>query len=103
YLYGRDVRPGARVEGATLVDVAPTVLALAGVTPARDMPGRVLSAALDIPDGPRTVATFETGTTVAAAAPDAPAVDAAVVEHLKSLGYLDSQSPRGDAAPATLA
>jgi len=103
YLYGRAVRPGTRIEGATLVDIAPTVLALAGVTPARDLPGHVLTAAVDVPDGPRTVATFETGTAVATAVPDAPAVDAAVVEHLKSLGYLDSQSPRGDRTLANLA
>ncbi len=103
YLYGRDVRPGARIEGATLVDVAPTVLALAGVAPARDMPGRVLTAAVDVPDGPRTLATFESGTAIAAAAPDAPAVDAAVIEHLKSLGYLESASPRGDRTLANLA
>lgn len=110
YLYGRAVRPGARIEGATLVDVAPTVLALAGVTPARDMPGRVLTAAVDVPDGPRTVASFETGTSVAGTpAPGAstgqaaPAVDAAVVEHLKSLGYLETESPKGDRTLANLA
>jgi predicted AlkP superfamily phosphohydrolase/phosphomutase/Flp pilus assembly protein TadD len=103
YLYGRDVRPGAHIEGSTLVDVAPSVLALAGVTPARDMPGRVLAGPLDLPDGPRTVATFETGAAVADAAPEAPAVDAAVVEHLKSLGYLETTSPRGDRTLANLA
>lgn len=103
YLYGRDVRSGARIDGATLVDVAPTVLALSGIAPARDMPGRVLAAALDVPDGPRTVATFETGTATADAPVPAPAVDAAVVEHLKSLGYLESSSPRGDRNLANLA
>jgi tetratricopeptide (TPR) repeat protein len=104
YLYGRAVRPGVRIEGATLLDVAPTVLALAGVSPARDMPGHVLTAAVDVPDGPRTVASFETGTAVAApAGPVAPQVDAAVVEHLKSLGYLDTESPKGDRTLANLA
>jgi tetratricopeptide (TPR) repeat protein len=104
YLYGRKVRPGTRIDGATILDVAPTVLALAGVAPARDMPGHVLTGAVEVPDGPRTVASFETGPTVAApASPAAPAVDGAVVEHLKSLGYLDSASPRGDRNLANLA
>jgi tetratricopeptide (TPR) repeat protein len=35
--------------------------------------------------------------------PPAPAVDDAVVEHLKSLGYLQSASPRGDRTLANLA
>src|SRR5262249_42420915 len=59
YLSGRAVRPGTRLEGAALLDIAPTVLALAGVTPARDMAGHVLTAAITVPDGPRTVASFE--------------------------------------------
>ena len=33
YLYGRDVRRGTRIEGATILDVAPTVLALAACHP----------------------------------------------------------------------
>src|SRR5262249_6523698 len=95
YLYGRDVRRGTRIEGATILDVAPTVLALAGVAPAVDMSGRVLTDAVTVPDGPRTVASFDGGPTAAApVAAAAPAVDDAVVEHLKSLGYLQSESPR---------
>lgn len=96
YLYGRDVRPGAVLEGAGLLDVAPTVLALLGVAPPRDMPGRVLTAGLRIADPPRTVATYEgpaprDGTLVAD-----PAVDPAILERLRSLGYLDTESPGGD-------
>jgi predicted AlkP superfamily phosphohydrolase/phosphomutase/predicted negative regulator of RcsB-dependent stress response len=104
YLYGRDVRRGTRIEGATILDIAPTVLALAGVAPAIDMSGRVLTDAVTVPDGPRTVASFEGAPTAAApVAAAAPAVDDAVIEHLKSLGYLQSASPRGDRTLANLA
>jgi arylsulfatase A-like enzyme len=48
YMYGRGVRPHARIDGAKIVDIAPTVLALAGLGRAQDMPGRILSEALDI-------------------------------------------------------
>ena len=110
YLYGRTVRPGTRLEGAALLDIAPTVLALAGVTPARDMAGHVLTDAVAAPDGPRVVASFEApsaGTSTADQGAPTPAreagVDAAVIEHLKSLGYLDSRSPTGDRNLANLA
>jgi tetratricopeptide (TPR) repeat protein len=95
YLYGRAVRAGTTVSGATLLDVAPTVLALMGIPPPRDMPGRVLTDGLTLPDPPRSVASYETaGTSVRA--PADPAVDAAVLERLRSLGYLDAESPAGD-------
>jgi len=46
-LWGPGVRRGAQVEGAAIVDVAPTVLALLGVPIPADMDGRVLSATLE--------------------------------------------------------
>src|SRR6185503_5193600 len=68
YLYGRGVKARARLDQPTLVDVAPTVLALAGLPTARDMPGRVIAEALDTaPDVP-AVATYETGGAAARAA-----------------------------------
>jgi tetratricopeptide (TPR) repeat protein len=95
YLAGRGVRPGASREPATILDVAPTLLALLGLSPAKDMPGRVLTEALDLPATPRTVATYETGTQAAGGGGDAP-VDPAILARLRSLGYLDARSPRGD-------
>jgi hypothetical protein len=44
-LHGPGLRPGLVVQGAALVDVAPTVLALLGVPIPAAMDGRVLSAA----------------------------------------------------------
>jgi predicted AlkP superfamily phosphohydrolase/phosphomutase len=40
--HGPSIRPGAEVAGARLVDMAPTILALAGVPPSQAMDGRVL-------------------------------------------------------------
>jgi predicted AlkP superfamily phosphohydrolase/phosphomutase/Flp pilus assembly protein TadD len=100
YLYGNRVKPHSRLDRPTILDVTPTLLALGGLAPARDMPGRVLSEGLDLKLPPRTVASYETGQRVAAApAATTPArdagVDSAVLEHLRSLGYLNTQSPKG--------
>jgi predicted AlkP superfamily phosphohydrolase/phosphomutase/Flp pilus assembly protein TadD len=102
YLYGRGVRPGARIEGATQLDVTPTVLTLLGLVPAKDMPGRVLTAALTVAEPVRGVATYEPAPSAAGGgAPGAGeahdgTVDPAVLERLRALGYLDAQSPQGD-------
>jgi tetratricopeptide (TPR) repeat protein len=108
YLYGNRVRAGRRIERPTLLDVAPTVLALAGVPPAADMPGRVLADALDLPPElaatPRSIASYETGEADARAA-DAGAgssVDPEILEHLRALGYLETSSPKGERNLAAL-
>jgi len=96
YLYGNHVKPRRQLDHPTILDVAPTLLALTGITPARDMPGRVLSDALDLPEQPRQLASFETQERIAGAAGGDRAVDPAILEHLRNLGYLDTQSPKGD-------
>ncbi len=97
YLYGNHVKPRRRLDQPTLLDVAPTALALTGLAPARDMPGRVLGEALDIAPEPRQVASYETGASAdSAGAGGDRSVDAAVLERLRSHGYLDAQSPKGD-------
>ncbi len=102
YLYGNRVRAHRRIDQPTLLDIAPTVLALSGVSPAQDMQGRVLVEALDLPSefafSTRTVATYETGEPERAA-PGGLAdseVDPQILEHLRALGYLDTRSPRGE-------
>jgi predicted AlkP superfamily phosphohydrolase/phosphomutase/Tfp pilus assembly protein PilF len=87
YLYGRGVKARARIDQAKLVDVAPTVLALAGLPAARDMPGRVIAEALDVSIPGPAVATYETGAGAVQAAQDAQA-DPKILERLKSLGYI---------------
>ena len=97
YLYGNRVKRG-RLEQPRIVDIAPTVLALSGLPPARDMGGRVLTEGLDLTVPGPAVATYETG---AAASPQAArdtTVNPQIVDHLKSLGYLGGSSPAGGAA-----
>jgi predicted AlkP superfamily phosphohydrolase/phosphomutase/Flp pilus assembly protein TadD len=97
YMWGNGVRSRARFDAPTILDVAPTILALDRVPPAKDMPGRVLTEALQ-GEPPARVATYETN------APSAPGakpasdgqVDAEVMKRLQSLGYLHPSSPSGD-------
>ena len=46
-LFGSGIRAGVRLTSATVADVTPTVLVLAGEPIARDMDGRVLAEAFD--------------------------------------------------------
>lgn len=43
YVWGRGARPGARVDTANALDLVPTVCALLGIPPPRNVEGRVLS------------------------------------------------------------
>ncbi len=97
YMYGRGVKEHVRLESPALLDVAPTLLALAGLPPARDMSGRVLSEAfIDSVSLPR-VASYEGGATdLASLSHQSAPVDPQILEHLKSLGYLDTASPTGE-------
>jgi predicted AlkP superfamily phosphohydrolase/phosphomutase/Flp pilus assembly protein TadD len=98
YLYGAHVRARTRLDNPSILDVAPTVLALNGLAPARDMAGRVLGEALDTTPPPR-VASYEAAGSQAADA-SAPGgdtrVDPVILERLKSLGYIQTSSPKGD-------
>jgi tetratricopeptide (TPR) repeat protein len=95
YLYGNHVKKRRRLDAPKLVDVAPTLLALVGLSPARDMPGRVLTDGLDLAAPAREVASYETGQRIAGHAADR-SVDPAILERLRALGYLDTESPKGD-------
>ncbi len=103
YLYGHQVKEHARIQSASILDVAPTVLALLGLPPARDMPGRVLAEALSTDLGTERIATYEgAGATEAGGATAAPTVSQAQLEHLKSLGYLGgSEDASATPPPAT--
>jgi len=98
YLYGNRIRGGGRPRDPTTLDVAPTLLALAGAASARDMAGRVLQEVLEI-EAPGAVPTYETGNAQDGAMPDQEAsssVDPEILEKLRSLGYLETSSPKGD-------
>ena len=97
YLYGAGVKPRARLDRPSILDVAPTVLALLGLEPARDMPGRVLGEAFQHELGETRVASYEVGASAGAGAARAPRprdadTDEARVAHLRSLGYLGGRS-----------
>ncbi len=99
YLYGNRVHTGRRLEGASILDVAPTLLALAGLPAGRDMPGRVLSEALRF-EAPERIASWEGDAPL-----EAPKlsrdrdVEQATLERLRSLGYL-SGSDEAEPSPA---
>jgi len=96
YVYGDRVKRHTRLERPTILDIAPTVLALNGLPRASDMPGRVLSEALDLTVLP-PVRTYESAPQPAPeeAAGDA-RVDPEIVKKLGSLGYIGAKSPTGD-------
>jgi predicted AlkP superfamily phosphohydrolase/phosphomutase/Flp pilus assembly protein TadD len=100
YLWGRHIKARTRLDSPSILDVAPTVLALNGVAPARDMPGRVLSEALDV-KSPTRITSYEPGGGGAqVAAGGTPAgdsrVDPEILKRLQSLGYLQTRSPSGE-------
>jgi tetratricopeptide (TPR) repeat protein len=95
YIYGRGVKPGTLVNEPSILDVAPTILALAGLPPAKDMPGRVLSEALDLTPL-ESVPTYESESHVASEAAEGSSVDPRILEKLESLGYLGDSSRGGD-------
>lgn len=98
YMYGDRVKAGARLERATILDIAPTVLALAGLPAAEDMPGRVLVEGLAMEEPPERVATYEEeGGGEAVAAGGASEADRKMIEHLESLGYLGGAETEAEA------
>jgi predicted AlkP superfamily phosphohydrolase/phosphomutase/Flp pilus assembly protein TadD len=101
---GPGIPPG-RFDTATLYDIAPTVLALAGLPAARDMKGRsLIEPVRPLPE----IATYEgasapypvaaasaAGVSAGGAAPGAPpsGADEELLRNLASLGYIGSPSP----------
>jgi tetratricopeptide (TPR) repeat protein len=96
YMYGDRVKRRVRLNKPTILDVAPTVLALNGLPKAQDMPGRVLVEGLDV-DAKPPVPTYETAESASAdpGAADS-TVDPEIVKKLQSLGYIGAKSAQGD-------
>jgi tetratricopeptide (TPR) repeat protein len=90
-MWGRGVRQGAAIQGATQLDVTPTILALLDLPAAQDMPGRVLAGGLDGVKAPPRIASYERGVAgdERAEGETSGAVDQQVIAHLEALGYLD--------------
>lgn len=90
-VHGPHVKPDSRVYGASLLDIAPTILAMLGLPVADDMDGTALTQMFDTPVVVETVPTYEDGTVYEPAAPeDDPWVAQQMIEQLAALGYVDA-------------
>jgi len=93
-LAGPGVRQGYRMQGATLMDIAPTILHALGLPTGADMDGRVLERAFEpawrerFPV--RQVETHETGERLRETQGRDREVDQKVLEDLRTLGYIDA-------------
>lgn len=86
FAYGAGVRPGRRVEGAHIQDLAPTILHVMGLPVPADMDGRVLEEILE------TTRAVERGRAAEGTGPGefeySAEEEAQVVERLRALGYI---------------
>ena len=94
FLAGPGVKKGVGISGATVLDIAPTVLALFGLPTAQDMDGRPIDDALE-PSVLKRIArdkqlpTYETARAKGASEePLTSPVDEELRERLRSLGYI---------------
>lgn len=89
---GGAFRRGATVDGAAIIDLAPTVLHLMGVALPRDLDGRVLSSMLTpefVDDHPVCLSERDSGRLPTEAADYTPAEEAEIMDRLRDLGYLN--------------
>jgi len=90
---GPGIRAGARVHGASILDIAPTVLALLGLPAGDDMPGRVLAEAMDPATVPSRIPSWESVPGECGMHPAELRVDPeearAALAQLVDLGYID--------------
>lgn len=88
-LWGPGIKKGEKLYGATLLDVAPTVLTLLGIPTADDMDGSPLLQIFEEAPDVRRVPTHEPATPRAAAeGEDDPWVAQQVLKQLQALGYV---------------
>jgi predicted AlkP superfamily phosphohydrolase/phosphomutase len=89
---GGPIREGGELKGATVLDIAPTVLALLGLPVAEDMDGQVLWSLMRdrfLFDHPiRWISSYE-GEEQGDREPRPSAYDEGVLERLRALGYID--------------
>jgi tetratricopeptide (TPR) repeat protein len=99
---GPGFRAGTQLYGASILDIAPTVLELLGLPPAHDMPGRVLAEVLVDADRSKRIESWEeidgaTGMHPAELRID-PAESRAVMQQLADLGYINPPSKDAEKA-----
>ena len=88
FVHGAGVRPGAAIAGATILDVAPTVLGLLSLPLSRELPGHPLREAFAQWRDPPMVGAYPAPPVSRTAARTAGPEDAERVEQLRALGYL---------------
>jgi predicted AlkP superfamily phosphohydrolase/phosphomutase/Flp pilus assembly protein TadD len=90
--YGAGVRKGAAIEGASILDVTPTILALTGLPRAADMPGKPIAAAFDdavtASFSAETLPTLDAPRDATAPSSTATAASEETMKKLEALGYL---------------
>ena len=93
---GEAIKPDDRIHGATLVDIAPTVLMLLGLPTASDMDGRPLIQSLKQPFPVEFIESWDRMAGDAGMHPPEMRVDPvsaqATIDHLVSLGYIESDA-----------
>ena len=100
-LHGPGLHQGATLYGSSILDAAPTLLHLCGLPVGQDMDGKVWLNALTDPGEIQRCDSWERQSTGDShtANPNTP-VEAAMLEHLADLGYLDTAAPDAAAARA---
>jgi arylsulfatase A-like enzyme len=89
---GGPIRRGARLDGATILDVAPTVLHLLGLPIPEELEGTVLTETLEpewLAAHPVVKRTLATPTTTAGGGTTPDALEERLREELRALGYLE--------------
>jgi hypothetical protein len=102
-LHGPNIRRGMRLTGASLLDVAPTILRLFGLPGGQDMDGRAWLEALDVDDEPMLIPSWdnvagEGGQQHPSELRSNPLDSLQVLRHLIDLGYLEA--PHADSQRA---
>jgi predicted AlkP superfamily phosphohydrolase/phosphomutase/tetratricopeptide (TPR) repeat protein len=97
---GPDLKRDERIYGSSLLDLAPTVLALFGLPTGSDMDGRVLTRAFERAPEVRTIPTWETEPRPGGQAPPVADMEAqaVAVHQLVALGYLTADAVTGSQA-----
>ncbi len=103
YMLGPGIKARSRIDRPSIIDITPTVLSLLGLPAASDMPGRILTEAMDSAPPLERIATYELRHGAAATGQRDAVADDAVMAHLKSLGYLGGSSaveePKATSSP----
>lgn len=90
FMHGPGIRQGVRMDGANLIDVAPTILHYLGQGVPEDFDGRVLEAALTVEESARPVRTAPAAVSSGDGDPDEMSEEdmREIRNRLKGLGYL---------------